>query len=236
MRATIWDRFRIDPEEYEQLQAFHKSATNYGPFLTYLADRGWGVPAHSLAARSYNVALADTNYDFGLAEGRVAEYYESITPNLVEDVVKQPALSHLTRALEDAGRAHADARYALAVPIWLIAIDATVNALCRRASRQKAKAFTAIGEDKYRRFFESLFEGGGHRLRGLLGRTLSRMGQRDTFADALAPTVNRNAALHGSRCYFERDDSLRVLTVLFALIDEGVHDEASARKAAGRFN
>ena len=236
LQATIRNTWHIDPKQVERLRAAAESASKYGPFLTHLAIRGWGVPAHALAARHYNVALAQTDYDFPRAEDRVADYYESIAQRMVQGVAARPALSHLKTAIEDAGRAHAETRYALAVPIWLISIDATVNALRRRKSLRKAKTFSAIAEAKYRRFFASLFgDAEGHRLRGLLGTTLSRMSQQDKAADDLAPTVNRNSALHGLRCYGERNDSLRVLSVLFALIDDVIYDEVNAAKEARRF-
>ncbi len=236
LQATILNTWRIDPKQFEHLRAVAESASNYGPFLTHLANRGWGVPAHSLAGRNYNVALAETEYDFLRAEERVADYYESIAQRMVQGIAAQPALSHLKTGVEDAGKAHAESRYALAVPIWLISIDATVSALRSRKSLRKAKTFSAIAEAKYRRFFQSLFGGvEGHRLRGLLGTTLSRMGRQDYDADALAPTVNRNSALHGLRCYGERNDSLRVLSVLFALIDDAIYDEVNATKETRNF-
>jgi hypothetical protein len=224
---------RVDPEMVARIHKISKAGKNFAAFAEYLACRGWGVPAHSLAATTFWQPLMDTDYNFALAEEHVAAYYETIALDLAEIIAEQPALAHLKPAIDGASKAHSKGDYAVAVPIWLVAIEATGNAICERTPPvTRHKMFSAVSLKKYQRSFERLFVGGGHRLRGLLATTISNMSQSSEKAKDFEPTVNRHAALHGRICYAARDDSLRALTVLFSLIDEGMKDEVAAERAA----
>jgi hypothetical protein len=210
-----------------------ETLTKVERFMRFLSERGWGIPAYSTDMATYAKALADCDWDFAAAEGVIASYYHDMVSPYAGVIADQPALKPWAEMIRDSAIAHNEGRFGTAIPIWLIAIEATTNALKNRSTHPLAsgyRAFTNRSVTKYIGSFESLFDAkSAHVLRKYLARTLSAMGQDGKLAAKFAPTINRNIVFHGLKAIDSRDDSLRAMSVLFALVDEAIHDENSTQ-------
>jgi hypothetical protein len=208
-------------------------------FMASLGEHGWGVPAHSTAVSTYNEAFFENAKDYDKAEKIIADYYDGLVESFAAVISDQPALTPWARASTDAAEAHRRGQYALAIPLWLILIEATVAELRRRSSNPRAqsyKTFTNRSLNKYIGTFEALFdEKSVAATRLILAKTLSAMGQSAKEAHKYGSVVNRNEVMHGIKAVTSREDSLRVLSVLYALVDEAMYDESSAARTARSF-
>jgi hypothetical protein len=151
-------------------------------FMKFLGERGWGIPAYSTDIATYTKPLADCDWDFTAAESAIATYYHGMVTSYAAVMADQPALKPWAGMIRDAAIAHNDGRFGIAIPIWLILIEATANALKSRSMHATAsgyKAFTNRSVTRYLGSFESLFDAkSAHVLRGYLARTLS-LGRRN---------------------------------------------------------
>ena len=95
-----------------------------GEILGLLAPRGWVIsPSSTLADLSALIAIADAEG----VEGVEAKLMAELTPDRCREIIETlaPVRASLNGAAlsVDAMLAHAEGRYALTVPVWLIALD-----------------------------------------------------------------------------------------------------------------
>src|ERR1700733_5314021 len=87
-------------------------------FMTFLSERGWGIPAYSTDMATYAKALADCDWDFMAAETVIATYYHGMVSPYAAVIADQPVLNPWAQMIKDAASAHNEGRFGIAIPIW----------------------------------------------------------------------------------------------------------------------
>jgi hypothetical protein len=199
--------------------------------LGLLAPRGWVIsPSSTLADLSALIAIADAEGVEGVEAKLMAELTPDRCREIIETLCARASFAQWSGPLREAVIAHEQGRYALAVPVWLIALDGIF--LIELRSDVFKQARKKNGGDLGR-----LSPGSRERLLDALITAIQFVAEQIPAGSEPAPgELRRHAIMHGRDPAYgtERASVQGVLLLEMLHFQLQMGDEAERRDSGGK--